>query len=507
MLAWVGLLAAARLFAQVPITNPVPSVAALQGLLSNHVHQPRFEPAVWGVKVVSLESGRTLFTHNPTKLLSPASNSKLYTCAVALDRLGPDHRIRTSLYAVARPDVDGTLRGDLTIYGRGDPTFNTRRHGDLGHALAPLVAALMNAGVRRVAGDLVADESFLRGPPFGSGWTWDDLQGYYGAELSALSINDNILRVTIKPGATTGAPATVSLAPATTLVAIRNRAGTIPAGGRRALRVHRPIAENTLHVAGEIPLQDAGLTETVAIRQPARLFAAEFRAALERAGIRVDGSTRVVGWLDRAAPPDPGEVVELGFAESPPLRELLREIQKPSQNLYTDLLLGHLGALAQATNATLAALTSEDAGLRELRAFLAEAGVPRNQVHFEEGSGLSRNNLTTAAATLRLLEYMARHRWADAYLQALPIAGVDGTLRNRMQDTAAAGNARAKTGTLRWANSLSGYVTTAAGERLAFAIMLNRYAPAEAARPARAEIDVIPDLLARLAARTGDEER
>jgi D-alanyl-D-alanine carboxypeptidase/D-alanyl-D-alanine-endopeptidase (penicillin-binding protein 4) len=181
-------------------------------------------------------------------------------------------------------------------------------------------------------------------------------------------------------------------------------------------------------------------------------------------------------------------------------------VQKPSQNLYTDLLLAHVGALAQASATNRAAVlnpprlnrpeTSEDAGLRQLREFLAKAGVARGDVHFEEGSGLSRNNLTTPNATVALLQFMSKHAEADAYLQALPIAGVDGTLRNRMKNTLAAGNLRAKTGTLRWANSLSGYVTTAAGERLIFSIMLNRYSASDTEHSARTEIDRIALMLA-----------
>ena len=177
------------------------------------------------------------------------------------------------------------------------------------------------------------------------------------------------------------------------------------------------------------------------------------------------------------------------------MRELAREVQKPSQNLYTDLLLLHVGALARASNSP-PTTTDEEIGIRELEKFLAKAGVKRGDVQFEEGSGLSRNNLTTPNATIALLQFMSRHPEAEAYRNALPIAGVDGTLRDRMKNTPAAGNVRAKTGTLRWANSLSGYVTTAAGERLAFSIMLNRYVAPDTQHTARAEIDQIAVLLA-----------
>ena len=177
------------------------------------------------------------------------------------------------------------------------------------------------------------------------------------------------------------------------------------------------------------------------------------------------------------------------------MRDLVREVQKPSQNLYTDLVLAHIGALATAADAQ---GTSEDAGMRGLEKFLIKAGVPPADVRFEEGSGLSRNNLATPNATIALLQFMSRHVEADAYLNALPIAGVDGSLRYRMKDPPAAGNVRAKTGTLRWASSLSGYVTTAAGERLAFSLMLNNYA----GTTARADLDAIAVQLAGFTGRS-----
>jgi len=181
--------------------RPSATLAELRQRLAAHVGQPKYEAALWGVKIVSLDTGVTIFEQNPQKLFSPASNSKLYTVALAFDRLGADYRIKTSLYAKARPNRAGTLKGDLLVYGRGDPTINARLNGgDIFKALQPLVSALTNAGVKRIAGDLVGDESYFRGPPFGSGWAWDDLEYYYGAEISALTINDNTLQAVWSPG-------------------------------------------------------------------------------------------------------------------------------------------------------------------------------------------------------------------------------------------------------------------------------------------------------------------
>jgi len=272
--------------------------------------------------------------------------------------------------------------------------------------------------------------------------------------------------------------------------------------GRRSLTFYRPLDENLVYVSGQMSLQETNTSEDITLHNPAGLFIAFFQEALARHGIKLEGKLRTVNWLDRQADPiDCGKLVELASMESLAMRDIAREVMKPSQNLYTDLLLAHVGERARTADSR-GEETSEDLGIRELNRFLSEAGVKRGDVLFEEGSGLSRNNLTTPNATTALLQYMSKHRWADVYINALPIAGVDGTLRNRMKGTTAAGNVRAKTGTLRWANSLSGYVTTAAGEHLLFSVMLNRYRGTDPNISARSDVDAIAVMLAEFTGRS-----
>lgn len=473
------------------------TVAELQQKLTEVVSQPKYTAAFWGVKVVSLDSGKTLFERNPEKLFSPASNSKLYTVALALDRLGPDYQIKTSLYAADKPDDAGRLKGDLIVYGRGDPCINARLHGgDLYKALGPLIAALTNAGVKSIAGDIVGDDTYFRGPPYGSGWVWEDLENYYGAEISALTLNDNYLSVSIKPGDHAGAPCRLTLSNATSWVTISNRTETVEKGGRQRIHLYRPLGENITYISGQVPLENAASSEDVTVHNPAGFFATVFKDALERAGIKVNGVARSVNWLDAPGhPTNCSNLVELGFVGSLPMRDLAREVLKPSQNLYTDLLLAHVGERSRSAN-TRPDETSEDLGIRELNKFLGEAGVKKGDTLFEEGSGLGRDNLTTPNATIALLQYMNHNKCAKAYYDGLPIAGVDGTIRNRMKGTPAAGNMHAKTGTLRWAISLSGYVTSAAGEHLVFSIMLNRFHNADPRTSGRADLDTIGAMLA-----------
>ncbi len=486
--------------------SPTPeSVESLQRRIYSVISQPRYNAALWGVKVVSLDTHKTLYECNAGRLFAPASNSKLFTMALMLDRLGPDYRITTSLYAKERPNSRGTLKGDLVVYGRGDPTITGHLHnGDLAAALEPLVSALVNAGVKKINGDLIGDESFFHGPPFGLDWSWNDLQYPFAAEVSALTINDNALTVVVRAGAQAGLPGIVAVVPPTHYIAISNLTQTVARNAEAGLSLYRPLGENVVYVSGGVPEETPGAGDDVTVHRPAGLFMEQFREALARHGITVSGHTRLVNWLDRQAQPiGYGQWVELGSARSPALDDMVREVEKSSVNLYADLLLAHLGSMSHGKIPFAPDETSEDAGMRALRDFLTEAGVPAGEALLNEGSGLSNGNLATPNAIVKILAFMSRHKCAKEYFDALPVAGTDGTLRARMRQTVAAGAVHAKTGTSTWANSLSGYVTSAAGERLAFSLMLNRYQTSDPDHAKAADLDAIAVMLAGFTGRTG----
>lgn len=470
------------------------SPAELQSLLDAHVTQARFNGALWGVKIVSLDSGRTLFEHHPARLMSPASNSKLYTGALALDRLGGDYRIVTPIFGTAAPDAAGVVRGDVVVSGRGDPSWKAQpRRGDFWKTFEPFIAALTRAGVRRITGDIVADATHFRMPPYGAGWVIDDLNDDYGAEFSAVTLEENFADLRVTPSAVAGRACEFELLHPHTGLVIHNRTVTTAAGGARTIHARRDLGGSVVHVHGELPVGGAPEVLDLTVPRPAQWFAASLKAALMRAGIAVEGEPRSVYWPE--ASPVGHRAVPLGEVTSPPLRELVRAFMKPSQNLETDLIFAAVGEQARPADAP-AWRTSEQCGVAALRDFLRRSGLPADEVRFEEGSGLSRNNLTTANATAALLAFMAGHREATAFFDTLPVAGVDGTIRRRMKGTPAEANVRAKTGTLRWANALSGYVTSAAGERLVFSAMLNRHV-APPGQNGREDVDAIAVMLAR----------
>src|SRR5439155_14289550 len=267
-------------------------------------------------------SGKELLEHNAGKLFKPASNAKLFTGALALDRLGPDYRIETSFYAVARPDSDGTLHGNLIVYGRGDPSLAARfNNGDYGKSLEALVAALATAGVKRIEGDLIGDESYFRGPPFGSSWAWDDLQNYYGAEVSALSQEDNVVDLVFKPDQRIGAPCLIIARPETTFLTFINRTRTADKGGRRQINLFRAPGENTVYVSGSLPA-GTNWTDAVSVHKPALWFVTRLKEQLEQRGIAVTGKPRSANWLEREAQPlDLAKLFEIASVASRPLSE------------------------------------------------------------------------------------------------------------------------------------------------------------------------------------------
>lgn len=480
--------------AQTPVPAPATAaprtLAELQTRISEILAKPELAPAMVGVKVVSLDNGRIVFEENAGKLLRPASNMKIYTVAAALDRLTPDYRYSTSVLAPSKPDSAGVIRGDLRIYGRGDPTFATRfNNGDYFKGIDDLATRIVAAGVKRVEGDLIGDETYFVGPKYGSGWEWEDLTWYYGAEVTPLTINDNALDLFVKPGAAVGQPALITTGPPDPLLRIVNRVTTTAKGVRREIAIHRGLNENTITVSGTIPLEDRGYTAAVGISHPALLFVYLLRNSLAQKGVVITGKSRTTGEVALPTPttPVPSATtssahsvaqVEIASVQSPPFSLIAAQTMKPSQNLYTELILRTLGKLAPPPAPATTSIfnqTSEDLGLEAVKAFLKTAGIRPEALVLNDGSGLSRGDMITADATVQLLTFMSKHRYANVFRDALPIAGVDGTLRNRMRGTPAENNVRAKTGSLSSAASLAGYVTTAAGEKLAFAIMVNNY--------------------------------
>lgn len=421
------------------------------------------------------DTGATIYSQNADRYFMPASNTKLFTSAMALATLGPDFRIRTTIESADAPDSAGVLRGDLVLVGRGDANLSSRvfpfgdhpeRNGPPEKALADFADQVVASGVKEISGDIVADDSYFAPERYPPGWTIDDAVWGYGAAISALAINDNYISVILHPAASAGGPLTYSAAPWPGIYALRNDTTTTAAGTEPMLRLERDIDSQTFHLTGTLPLDAPARELQLAMTQPAENAAAVLMQLLEARGVRVGGHSRARHG-DRNAQPlvSPGTHV-LAEHLSPPLVEDVRITNKLSMNLHAELM------LRVAAREKTGAITLDDA-VAFAEQFRQSIGILPDEVQLTDGSGLSRGDLLTPQSVVHLLAYARRQRWGADFENALPAAGQDGTLETRMRGTAAVGRVHAKTGLVEHVNSLSGYATSVRGAHLIFSIFGN----------------------------------
>ena len=442
-----------------------PASAPLGEEIATIFQDTAFEHAHWGVVVRSLDTGETLHTQNAAKLFMPASNMKLITGAAILEGLGPDFRYRTEIIA-AGPVRNGVLEGDLIVVGEGDPTFSTRFGGDPRAAFRGWADSLRAHGVTRISGAIVGIDTAFAEPSLGEGWAWDDLDYAYSAPFSALQLNDGVMQVSIFPARGVGDPALISVDPPTGYTRIHNGIATGAPGVPPRIAVEREPDGPGLILDGEIPADTLMVERTVAVREPTRFFVTVLRETLREAGIEVEGLAVLPGDRVHETAGILGVPAPLFVHQSPPLREMLPMMLKPSQNQIAEMMLRTLGRKLRGEG-------SAEAGEATVDSIFTSWGLSPEELIMADGSGLSRYNFVAPELLIGLLTQMTRSPNWDVWYAALPVAGIDGTLAGRMQGTPAEGNVHAKTGTLSNVRALSGYVTTRAGERMVFSMIVN----------------------------------
>jgi D-alanyl-D-alanine carboxypeptidase/D-alanyl-D-alanine-endopeptidase (penicillin-binding protein 4) len=446
------------------------AVTALSSDLERLITNAGWPADKWSVLVVSLDKGDTLFAHSADVLLAPASGLKLFTTAAALYYLGPQFRYSTFLLADGKIE-NGVLTGDLVVYGTGDPTFTARfgRRDAVWHTFADTLAAL---GVKEVRGSVIGDATYFAGRGTGMGWQEDYIGASYAAPASALSYGENIATLEIKPRAA-GEPPFVGLDGGDEISVI-NHAQTV-ARGRSFIHVARSSYDSPLEVRGQISTSTTSIQRTVPVADPAQYAAAVFKKILIDKGITVsgpaksvtDGQSPVTGRMVFAPALDTDQPVRvLAIYQSPPLIDVLEIVNKKSHNHMAEQTLRTVGRVALGEGSVAA---GEKAVVQLLTKEIGEAPVG---FKMDDGSGLSVLDRASSRNFVQLLSFMAKSPMFESYWQTLPEAGVSGGLR-RMHGTAAAGNLRAKTGTIDNVSSLSGYVRSQDGERLAFSIISN----------------------------------
>ena len=425
-----------------------------------------FASAQWGVAVISLDRGDILFEQNATRLYMPASNNKILTAASALIRLGPDYRFETRISADGVVS-DGILKGNLVVTGAGDPTLAPRFHeNDPFRVFKEWAAKLKEKGIRRIEGAVLGDGRAFPAPLLGRGWEWDDLAYGYAAPVSALQFNENLYTVEVTPGEAEGAPAAVKCSPLPDYVSIDARVTTIAEGSRGRVEVQRGERSESVVIRGTIAAKADADSTSLAVELPDHYYLAALKKTLQDEGIDLTNAVlRVPGESD---PATPGAGQLLWTHTSPTLAEILKPLLKVSQNLYAETLMRTLGLVVSGQGGF-------EAGREAVQATLERMAIPRGTYAYVDGSGLSRQNLISADMLIRIFKFMYRNRNFAAFYDALPIAGVDGTIRGRLRGTKAENNVHGKTGTIAYVRCLSGYLKTVDGEMLAFAMIANNF--------------------------------
>lgn len=436
-------------------------LATLDTNLRALLDDPALARAHVGLLVVAAGSGQRLFAHNAERRFTAASTSKLVTGAVALARLGTDYTWRTAIRAAGAREGD-VLAGDLWLVGGGDPMFERE-------ALETLARSVRAAGITRIRGDLIADDRLFAGAPWGEGWMWDDLYGSFAAGVGALQLWPPRIPAELRPAAELGGLARLIVLDEAVLLPIRNEVRTGAPGSALRLEYLPDAIGGGVSLAGWIPADTERVPLSFAPAHPTRHFVERFHQALERSGVAVEGGVRT-------ALPDeePGTVTWERTLRSAPLAEALERMLKYSDNQVAETLLRTLG--------TLNGDGSAEAGLEVVGETLGGWGIEPGAFSLADGSGMSRYNEIAPAALVRLLRRVTQLPGAGAFLGALPVSSVDGTLSRRFLATAASRAVRAKTGSLSGVRSLAGFVEDGDDETLVFALMLNGYdAPGEVA--------------------------
>jgi D-alanyl-D-alanine carboxypeptidase/D-alanyl-D-alanine-endopeptidase (penicillin-binding protein 4) len=444
----------------------------------------------WGILIADADTGATVYELNSDHYFAPASNAKVFTTALALAMLGPNYHSRTTFESKGTLRRDGHLAGDLVLAGRGDPDISNRkfpysgrveREGPAEQPLVEMADQVVSKGLREVDGDIVGDDTYFPYDPYPAGWTVGDLFFKFGAPVSAIDFNDNMVTIEVQPGPRMGEPATVFTEPRAAVDSVSYEIATGPAGGESEFAVARQPGPKFILLRGTIPLDASPVKLDLAMTEPAETSALALKQLLEARGVKITGGVRAehapppestpsgdpIIWPVGASPSsEPANSTVLVEHISQPLSQIVCVTNKESQNLHAELLLRAVGRERTGVGSTAA-------GLQVERTFLKTAGIADGDVVLADGSGLSPGDLVTPRAMVTLLRYAAMQPWGRDFISSLPVAGVDGTLEYRMNKTAASGRIEAKTGEIEHTRALSGYATTTRGERLVFAIFYN----------------------------------
>ncbi len=432
------------------------SPSEFQSRINRILQDSIFSQAQVGIKIVSVTNNDVLYEHDSKKLFHPASNTKLLTTVAALKTLGPHFSFHTRFYADTSINKNGTLEGSLYLKGSGNPDFTIEQ-------LDTLINSLARQGLKHVKGSLVGDVSYFDSKDWGTGWMWDDDPFDFAMHITPLSINNNCVKIFVKPGEEEKKPLRVAVSPWTSYVTIQNEGITGPDSSAQTLDVTRSIRpeENIIKIQGSLPLQSAIQHYDLNIWKP-ELFTLDIaRQLFEQKGIIIDSMSKL-GVIN------PG--CHILADHSWGIDTVLINMNQMSDNLSAENIL----KTAAAEHDTCPGSTFN--GLKIEKNILASMSIDTSQYMIVDGSGISSYNLISPDALVTILYGMAKEKELfPLFKKSLPIGGLSGTLQSRMKKSAAERKIFAKTGTITGASALSGYAETVNGELLAFSIMMENY--------------------------------
>ncbi len=451
-------LACTHLCAQSP-----PAADALSARIDEILADDRLDSARIGVHVVTADAGEGLYSHNASESFIVASNQKLLTSATALIFLGKDYEFTTRLHAIGPIGENGVLAGDLIIEGGGDPAIGGEHESpDALEAFGEWADILESKGVQKVTGDIVADDLFFDRKRVHPEWPPKQLWKSYCAPVSALSANDNCVKIQCQPGNSPGAAAALSLIPDVPIVELRNRCTT--SSSKHLIWFYRKGDSRTVTVGGKVRTDSGGYTDTVTVRDPALYTAMILKKALQRNGIEVHGEVRLIEDPDLENKADRRQVAELHHE----LVSVLRTMVKNSENMYAEQVIKTVGAECAGEG-------TWDAGLSRAAEMLCYLTGDRDGFTLSDGSGMSRKNKLTPKIITSVLCFMSRTELGATYKSLMAVSGKDGTLDSRLDKEPYAGAIRGKTGYLRSVGALSGYAQTKSGREVVFSVLINDY--------------------------------
>lgn len=420
-----------------------------------------FANAFWGAKIISLSDSSVLYSRNENKLFMPASNEKILTTSTGLKVLGADFRYVSEL-KYSGVIKDSVLEGNLYLYSNGDPTLYTRFFDSPLHLFNYYTEALLSVGIKKINGNIIGDDSAFEDDHLGYGWAYDGLSVWYSAPFGPLQLNENYVDIKVIAGNNAGDSVTLDPNIKSKYFNIMNNLSTADSV-TEYFDYNRGVNENKIVFSGEVKTGRKPFEVSPSIYNPTMFYSTVFKETVERAGISVEGDV-----LEIKDVPVPEKQKLLYIYESPALSEIATGLMKRSQNLYAETLARTISWYK--TGKGLMYRTRQI-----LSDTLAAFGVEPGSYRYMDGSGLSRYNYVAPSHIVKILTGMYNSELKDLWLDVMPIAGVDGTLRNRMKNTPAENNVRAKTGTISNVRGLSGYVTDKNGEVYAFSFLVNSH--------------------------------